>query len=48
MPAMLKRQQFEDNENNATEPSVSKCRHVDRHDNEKGQGLEEYQNKGGR
>ena len=45
---MLKRQEFEDSENDATEPKTSKCPRVDRHNSEEGQSSEKYQDKGGR
>lgn len=40
---MLKHQQFKDSESDMTELRVSKCQRVDKHDNEKGYGLDKYE-----
>ncbi len=41
--ALLKRQQFEDSGSDETEPRGSKCQRLDVHDNEKGEGLDEFE-----
>ena len=42
---MLKCHRFKDSGSDVTEPKASKREQMDKHDNEEGQGLDEYQGK---
>ncbi len=44
-PVMLKRQQFDNNESDKTEPRGSKRQKLDLRDDEKGEGLDEFEGK---
>ncbi len=46
MVAVLKRQRFEDNKSEETEPRVSKRQRVGMHDDEKGLSLDKYEDEG--
>lgn len=48
MLVTLKRQQFKDNESDMTESRISKCQCIDIYDNEEGQSLDKYEDKGNR
>lgn len=43
MPAMLKRQQFEDNKSDKTVLRVEKCQHLNKHDDKEWQSLDKYE-----
>ncbi len=45
-PAMLKRQRFEDSGSNEMEPRGFKRQRLDAHDNNEGEGLDEFEGEG--
>ena len=46
LPAMLKRQRFEDSGSDKTEPRGSKCQGLDQYDDEKGNSLDDEEENG--
>ena len=46
MPAMLKRQQFDDNESNETEPRDSKCQQLNVHNDKEEKSLDKFEDEG--